>query len=81
MTERRTVREVLVEQLVKHGSVGTAEQAQALIENMLFQEAPATMGARGYACPCCGKMLSICGKHGPYRRSDENQCPACRRGE
>lgn len=35
---RRTVREVLVEQLVRHGCVGTTEAAEVLILNMLHQE-------------------------------------------
>lgn len=78
---RRTVREVLVEQLVKHGCVGTAEQAEALIENLLYQEVRYWRGAVGMTCPCCRKMLSLCGRHGPYVRTDENQCGACRRGE
>lgn len=38
MTGRRTVREVLVEQLVKNGCVGSAEAAETLILNMLHQE-------------------------------------------
>lgn len=38
-------------------------------------------GARGFACPHCEKAMTFCEKHGPYRRTDENQCPACRRGE
>jgi hypothetical protein len=38
-------------------------------------------GARGVKCPCCSKQLSLCGKHGLYVRADENQCPACMRGE
>ena len=38
-------------------------------------------GARGFPCPHCSKPLTICLKHGPYARTDENQCPACRRGE
>jgi hypothetical protein len=38
-------------------------------------------GARGFACPHCSEALSICLRHGPYARTDENQCPACRRGE
>lgn len=79
--KRRSVREVLVEQLVKHGNGLTTGQAEVLIENLLHQEAPATTGARGYPCPTCSEQLSVCGKHGPYRRTDENQCPACLRGE
>ena len=80
-TKRRTAREVLVETLVRTGNGLSAEAADVLIENLLHQEMPGGMGARGYACPCCGKQLSICKKHGPYRRTDENQCPACWRGE
>lgn len=78
---RRTVREVLVGELVIDGL--TREAAETLILNLLHQEVPAAMqgGARGYPCPCCHEPLSICGQHGPYRRTDENQCPACRRGE
>jgi hypothetical protein len=38
-------------------------------------------GARGMFCPCCDARLSLCLKHGPYVRTEENQCPACRRGE
>lgn len=37
-TQRRTVREVLVEQLVKHGCVGSKEAAEVLILNLLHQE-------------------------------------------
>lgn len=38
-------------------------------------------GARGLECPCCWRALSLCERHGLYMRTDENQCPACRRGE
>lgn len=38
-------------------------------------------GALGMLCPCCSKVLSLCLKHGLYVRTDENQCPACMRGE
>lgn len=38
-------------------------------------------GAHGYPCPHCGWLLSVCERHGPYTRTDENQCGACRRGE
>lgn len=38
-------------------------------------------GARGLKCPCCSKTLSLCERHGLYVRTDENQCPSCRRGE
>jgi len=81
---RRTVREVLVETLVRTSESGqlTAEAAETLILNLLHQEVPAAMeGARGYPCPHCHEPLSLCGQHGPYRRTDENQCPGCLRGD
>jgi hypothetical protein len=35
----------------------------------------------GGVCPCCGTPFSFCAAHGPYVRTDENVCGACRRGE
>jgi hypothetical protein len=51
------------------------------VRRLEAQPAHKHQGARGYPCPRCQVMLSVCDQHGPYVRTDENQCGACRRGE
>ena len=56
-----------------------AEAANAEIErlNALIGD----NSARGFKCPNCTESLTLCKSHGLYRRTDENQCPVCRRGK
>jgi hypothetical protein len=60
-----------------HGERQAADERMAELRTLELLDS----GARGMFCPCCDKRLSLCLKHGLYPRTDENQCPACRRGE
>lgn len=57
------------------------DELKAHVRRLEAQLAHKHQGARGYPCPRCQVMLSVCDQHGPYVRTDENQCGACRRGE